>query len=61
MVHVGTPPQLFQENVGVIVEGAWQGELIASDTLIVRHDEEYRAPDDDGPYQPPDREASPSP
>lgn len=60
VVHVGTPPQLFQENVGVIVEGAWSGELVASDTLIVKHDEEYRSPDGDGPYSPPGGEASSS-
>ena len=43
--HFGTPPQLFQEDVGVVVEGAWSGDAFHSDTLLVRHDEQYRAPD----------------
>lgn len=51
--HTGTPPQLFQDNVGVVVEGAWAGEWLATDTLIIRHDEEYRSTDDQAPYVPP--------
>ena len=42
--HRGTPPQLFQEGIVAIVEGAWQGDRFESDTLIVKHDEEYRVP-----------------
>ncbi len=53
VVHTGTPPQLFQENVGVVVEGAWQGDEFQSDTLFVRHDEQYRAPDGEGAYETP--------
>ncbi len=60
VVHVGTPPQLFRENIGVIVEGSWEADRVASDTLIVKHDEEYRAPDGDGPYVPPSGEATAS-
>jgi cytochrome c-type biogenesis protein CcmE len=44
VVHSGTPPQLFQEGIGAIVEGAWEGDHFESNTLIVKHDEEYRAP-----------------
>lgn len=51
--HRGTPPQLFQEDIGVVVEGAWAGDVFRSDLLMVRHDEQYRAPDGDGPYEPP--------
>lgn len=49
VLHQGAPPQLFQEGIGVVVEGSWtaQGNF-ASDTMIVRHDEEYRAPDTEG-------------
>ena len=58
VVHTGTPPQLFSENVGVVVEGAWVGDEFHSDTLFVRHDEQYRAPDGDGPYEPPPTDTS---
>lgn len=54
VVHTGAPPQLFREGVGVVVEGAWRGAEFHSDLLLVNHDEQYRAPDGDGPYQVPD-------
>ena len=57
VVHTGTPPQLFQENVGVVVEGAWQGSEFHSNVLLVRHDEQYRSPDDSGVYIPPTDDA----
>lgn len=54
VVHEGTPPQLFKDGAGAVVEGAWQGDHFESDVLIVRHDEQYRGIDDEGkPYQPP--------
>lgn len=53
VVHTGVPPQLFQENVGVVVEGSWNGDEFHSDALFVRHDEQYRAPDGDGAYEVP--------
>ena len=40
----GAPSQLFQPGIGVIVEGSWQGSSFVSDTMIVKHDEEYRPP-----------------
>lgn len=49
VAHTGTPPQLFQEDVGVVVEGTWNGDTFESDTLLVRHDEQYRAPADGEP------------
>ncbi len=51
--HEGAPPQLFTDNVGVVVEGAWDGDHFATDTLIIKHDEEYRAVDGEEPYVPP--------
>lgn len=57
VVHRGTPPQLFQEDVGVVVEGAWVGDEFHSDELLVKHDEQYRAPDSDQPYVPPTEES----
>jgi cytochrome c-type biogenesis protein CcmE len=53
VVHTGSPPQLFQENIGVVVEGAWVGDRFESDTLIINHDEEYRYEDNEGAYIPP--------
>jgi cytochrome c-type biogenesis protein CcmE len=51
--HVGTPPQLFRDNVGVVVEGAWSEDVVEADTLIIKHDEEYRSEDGEEPYVPP--------
>ena len=50
--HEGAPPQLFRANVGVVLEGAWQGDLFEADTLIIKHDEEYRSEDGEE-YVPP--------
>lgn len=52
--HAGTPPQLFRAGVGVVVEGAWEGERFRSDVLIVNHDEQYRSPDGEGAYEVPE-------
>ena len=48
VVHTGAPPQLFAEGIGVVVEGTWDGEVFESDTMLVKHDEQYRA--DAGDY-----------
>jgi cytochrome c-type biogenesis protein CcmE len=53
VVHTGTPPELFRDNVGVVVEGSWEGDHFATDTLIIKHDEEYRSSDGEEPYVPP--------
>lgn len=45
VAHVGVPPQLFSEGIEVVVEGAWQGSTFSSDTMLVKHDEEYYPPD----------------
>lgn len=45
VVHSGAPSQLFSDGIGVVVEGTWSGSVFASDTMIVKHDEEYAAPD----------------
>lgn len=44
VVHSGVPSQLFGPGIGVIVEGSWQDSTFRSDTLIVKHDENYRPP-----------------
>jgi cytochrome c-type biogenesis protein CcmE len=48
VVHSGVPPQLFAEGIGVVIEGTWDGTLFESDTMLVKHDEQYRA--DAGDY-----------
>ncbi|MGI9666324.1 MAG: cytochrome c maturation protein CcmE [Acidimicrobiia bacterium] len=42
VAHTGTPPQLFAEGIGVVVEGEWDGSIFSSDTMLVKHDEQYR-------------------
>lgn len=47
VVHTGAPPQLFQDGIGIVVEGFWTGEQFDSDTMLVKHDEQYRSDTDD--------------
>ncbi len=48
IVHVkssGVPPQMFRENVGVVVEGTMtRSGYFACDRLMVSHSNEYRPP-----------------
>ena len=46
VVHTGAPAQLFRSGIGVVLEGTWRGDEFVSDTMIVKHDEDYRAPGD---------------
>ncbi len=42
---VGSPPQMFREGIGVVVEGTMvRGGYFESDRLMVSHNNEYRAP-----------------
>tara|TARA_B100000959_G_scaffold253995_1_gene285341 strand:+ start:208 stop:669 length:462 start_codon:yes stop_codon:yes gene_type:complete len=44
-VHsVGAPPQMFQEGMGVVVEGQYDGQIFKSERVMVKHSNEYRAP-----------------
>ncbi|NBC95002.1 MAG: cytochrome c maturation protein CcmE [Deinococcus-Thermus bacterium] len=43
--HSGTPPELFQENTGVVVEGRFEDGVFVSDNLLVKHSEVYEAPE----------------
>lgn len=45
VVHSGAPQQLFQEGIGVVLEGSWDGAVFLSDTMLVKHDETYVAED----------------
>jgi len=47
VAHRGTPPALFQEGVGVVVEGSFEGPVFVSDNLLVRHSEVYEVQGDD--------------
>ena len=44
--HKGTPPDMFKENSGVIVEGKLSptGESFTAYRLFVKHSEEYKVP-----------------
>jgi cytochrome c-type biogenesis protein CcmE len=45
--HKGTPPDLFGEGRGAVVEGNWTPEGYFKATLIMaKHSEEYEAPHD---------------
>jgi cytochrome c-type biogenesis protein CcmE len=46
VVHAGVVPHLFQAGIPVVVEGAWQGEVFRSDTMLIMHDEEYYPAED---------------
>ena len=50
VIHTGAPQQLFQEGIGVVVEGTWDGVSFHSDTMIVKHDENYKS--EEGEYDP---------
>ena len=39
--HAGSPPALFTEGVGVVVEGKFEDDVFHSDNLLVRHSEVY--------------------
>ena len=40
--HQGDPPELFQPDIPVVLEGQWQGQSFASDRIMVKHTSEYR-------------------
>jgi cytochrome c-type biogenesis protein CcmE len=45
--HSGAPQQLFQEGIGVVVEGTWDGDHFTSDEMMIKHDEQYRTEEGD--------------
>ena len=45
--HKGTPPDLFAEGRGAVVEGAWTKEgYFKASLILAKHSEEYKAPHD---------------
>lgn len=53
VLYAGSPPQLFREGIGVVVEGSWEEDRFYADTLLIHHDEQYRAPAGEGAYEVP--------
>ena len=51
VLHEGAPAQLFNEGIGVVVEGRWDGSEFHSDTMLIKHDEQYRT-EDGATYRP---------
>ena len=45
--NAGSPPELFQEGIPVVLEGKWQGDVFASDRILVKHNSEYKAANPD--------------
>lgn len=50
VILVSTPPALFNEDVPVLLEGHWSGEVFTADEAFIRHDENYEIPDE-GNYE----------
>lgn len=44
VVYTGVPTQLFAAGIGAVVEGRWRGDRFVADTLMVKHDSNYRPP-----------------
>lgn len=50
VVNAGQPKGVFQEGQGALVEGVWGADgVFRSDLLLVKHSNQYRAPDSAGP------------
>jgi cytochrome c-type biogenesis protein CcmE len=43
----GAPPQMFQEGIGAVVEGVYDGHVFAGERVMVKHSNEYRPPSPD--------------
>jgi len=43
--HDGEPPQMFGDDVPVVAEGRWDGEVFASDRIMIRHGNDYEPPE----------------
>ena len=39
-----SPPLLFDEDVDVLLDGAWRSDYFRADGVLVTHDENYEAP-----------------
>ncbi len=41
---VATPPQLFGEDINVLLDGYWENGVFVSDEALIRHEETYETP-----------------
>lgn len=49
VLSLQTPPQMFREGIGVVVEGTYNSSgVFTSERLMVNHSNEYRPPSADG-------------
>lgn len=49
----GAPPAMFKAGIGVVVEGKLgEDGVFQTDRVMVKHSNEYRAPDDEHPHAP---------
>ena len=46
----GSKPSLFAEGVPLLLEGAWSGDTFEAASALIRHDENYEAPEEGGAY-----------
>ncbi|HVE47956.1 MAG TPA: cytochrome c maturation protein CcmE [Acidimicrobiales bacterium] len=47
VIHRGDPPELFKPGIPVVLEGRWSGDHYASDRIMVKHTNEYKAENPD--------------
>ena len=40
-MHKGDPPELFGTKIPVVLEGTFKGDTYDSDTILIRHDNNY--------------------
>jgi cytochrome c-type biogenesis protein CcmE len=50
VVLVNPPPPLFSDEVPVLLEGYWSGDLFNAERALIRHDENYEVPSE-GNYE----------
>lgn len=50
VVLSGSKPSLFGEDVPLLLEGSWSGDLFEADSALIRHDENYEVPEEGGAY-----------
>ncbi|MGL4608885.1 MAG: cytochrome c maturation protein CcmE [Trueperaceae bacterium] len=42
--YTGAPPELFNDNTGVVVEGTFDNDIFVSNVVKVKHSEQYKPP-----------------
>lgn len=45
----GAPPDMFQENGGVVIEGKFHDDVFVGDNLLVKHSSDYHPPPEGTP------------